>query len=196
MALTRKFLSALGIEADKVEEIITAHVETVNALKEERDQLKSKADKVDEMSKQIEEYSQAKNGDNSYKEQFEKLTKEFEDYKKDVELKELNANKGNEYKKLLSEAGVSDKYLDKVLKVTDLSELEFNDGKFKDAESISKTIKDEWSEFIVTTKKVGATTANPPANDGNSFEQMNITEKMRYANEHPNSEEVKAWLSK
>ena len=32
MALTRKFLTAMGIEDDKIDEIITAHSETVNAL--------------------------------------------------------------------------------------------------------------------------------------------------------------------
>ena len=31
MALTRKFLSALGIESDKVDEIISAHTETTMA---------------------------------------------------------------------------------------------------------------------------------------------------------------------
>ena len=44
MALTRKFLSALGIEEDKVDEIIKAHTETVDALKEQRDELKADAE--------------------------------------------------------------------------------------------------------------------------------------------------------
>lgn len=33
MALTRKFLAAMGIEADKIDSIIDAHTETVDALK-------------------------------------------------------------------------------------------------------------------------------------------------------------------
>ncbi len=36
MAMTHKFLKALGIEDDKAEEIIAAHLETVNAIKAER----------------------------------------------------------------------------------------------------------------------------------------------------------------
>ena len=44
MALKRNFLSALGIEADKIDEIINAHAETVDALKEERDEYKKKAE--------------------------------------------------------------------------------------------------------------------------------------------------------
>ena len=41
MALTRKFLSALGIEEAKIDEIISAHADTVNALKEQRDSYKA-----------------------------------------------------------------------------------------------------------------------------------------------------------
>ena len=51
MALTRKFLSALGIEADKIDEIINAHSETVDALKEERDNFKSNAEKYADIQK-------------------------------------------------------------------------------------------------------------------------------------------------
>ena len=46
MAFTRKFLSAMGIEADKVDEIINAHIEVVDGLKEERDNFKKNADKA------------------------------------------------------------------------------------------------------------------------------------------------------
>ena len=37
MSFTRRFLSALGIEAEKIDEIINAHIEVVDGLKEERD---------------------------------------------------------------------------------------------------------------------------------------------------------------
>ena len=55
MALTRKYLRALGIEDDKIEEIISAHLETVNPLKDERDSYKDKAEKTDELQKQVDE---------------------------------------------------------------------------------------------------------------------------------------------
>ena len=46
MAFTRKFLSALGIEADKVDQIIDAHTEVTDALKSERDKYKADAEKL------------------------------------------------------------------------------------------------------------------------------------------------------
>ena len=37
MSLTRKMLKAMGIEDEKIDQIIEAHTETVDALKEQRD---------------------------------------------------------------------------------------------------------------------------------------------------------------
>ena len=47
MALTRKFLEALGIEQAKIDEIISAHTEVTDALKADRDSYKEKAEKYD-----------------------------------------------------------------------------------------------------------------------------------------------------
>ena len=46
MALTRKFLAALGIEDAKVDEIIQAHTDTVNGLKDEIEKYKADAEKL------------------------------------------------------------------------------------------------------------------------------------------------------
>lgn len=46
MALTRKLLRSMGIEDEKIDQIIDAHTETVNALKDERDGLKDAADRL------------------------------------------------------------------------------------------------------------------------------------------------------
>ena len=54
MALTRKMLSAMDIPADKIDEIISAHTETVDAIKSERDQLKSEAEGLKSVEKQLE----------------------------------------------------------------------------------------------------------------------------------------------
>ena len=176
MALTRKMLSAMGIDEDKQDEIINAHIEVVNALKEERDSFKEDAGKAKKLQKQIDDLNESmKNGERSpYKvkyeakvEEFNDLKKEFDDYKADVSAKETEAKKSAAYKTLLKESGVSDKRIDSVLRVTDLSKIEFdNDGKIKDADGLKKSIKEEWSDFIVTQSEQGAQTANPPQNTG------------------------------
>lgn len=178
MALTRKMLSAMGIDDDKQDEIINAHIEVVNALKEERDNYQSEAKKSESLQKQIDDLQKnLDNGENSpYKvkydakvEELNSLKQEFEDYKADVSAKETEAKKASGYRALLKEAGVSEKRIDSIIRVTDLSKVELDDdGKVKDSEELTNNIKSEWADFIVTESKHGASVSNPPANTGGS----------------------------
>lgn len=169
MALTRKFLSALGIEADKVDEIIQAHTEVTDSLKEERDKYKEDAEKLPSIQKELDELKSKSDGVDPYQEKFEQLEKEFNDYKADIEAKNTTAKKENALRDLLKEIGISDKRIDSVIKVSDISKIEFDDeGNVKEAEALKDNLKAEWSDFIQTTKTEGASTANPPANDGKS----------------------------
>lgn len=178
MALTRKMLSAMGIDDEKQDEIINAHIEVVNALKEERDNYQAEAKKSENLQKQIDDLQKnMDNGENSpYKvkydakvEELDDLKQQFEDYKADVSAKETEAKKSSAYKELLKEAGVSEKRLNSIVRVTDLSKVELDDeGKIKDPEELTNNIKNEWADFIVTETKHGANVSNPPANTGGS----------------------------
>jgi hypothetical protein len=180
MALTRKFLTALGLEQDKVDEIIQAHTETVDGLKEQRDALKSDADKLPEVMKELEGLKKqvAENGDDPYEAKYDELKKEFDDYKAEVEEQKTTAKKTEAYRGLLKKAGISDKRTDSVLRVsaTAIEGLEFaDDGSVKDADNIVKGIADEWSDFVVTKKEEGTRTATPPtSNSGSTMTKKEI----------------------
>lgn len=158
MALTRRFLAALGIEADKVDEIITAHTETVNGLKEEISKYKAEADKVPDMEKELNDLRKtAKDGGEYYK-----LKKEFEDYKAKVKGKEEHQAKQAALRDVAKDAGLTETGIAKVLKYTDYG-FELDDkGKIKDAKDMIKSIREEWSEHIQKVDEHGATTPNPP----------------------------------
>lgn len=169
MALTRKFLSAMGIDADKVDEIINAHVEVTDALKEERDNYKKDAEQLPTVQKELDDLKKAteKNGHDPYKVKYDALKEEFDQYKSDVSAEKTKAKKDAAYRALLKEVGISDKRIDAVMRVTDTNDLELDDdGTVKKAEDVKKAIKDEWADFIVTEHSVGANVSNPPANTG------------------------------
>lgn len=168
MALSRKFLSAMGIDPEKIDEIITAHSETVEALKGEAEKYKAEAEKLPGIQKELDDLKKASyDGKTSYKEKYEKEHKDFEDFKTGQQEKETKAKKTAAYKNLLKEAGVSDKHIDAVLRVSDIDSVELDDdGKVKDAKDALKTIQDTWSDFIVSTGKEGVKTPTPPHNDG------------------------------
>ena len=102
-----------------------------------------------------------------WKTKYDALKDDFDAYKKDITAKETKATRSNAYKELLKQAGISEKRLDAVLKVSDVDSLEMGeDGKFKDSEKILEGIKKEWADFITTTETRGAKTPTPPTNNG------------------------------
>ena len=169
MALTRKFLAALGIEADKVDEIIEAHTETVEALKKERDKYRESHEALPNVQKELDELKKAaeKNGENPYKQQYDDLKKEYDDYRAGVDARELAAKKKEAYSELLKKIGVSEKRIGAIIKVSQLDAIELdNDGKIKGADELETKAKEEWKDFIVTEETHGADTKTPPEGVG------------------------------
>ena len=169
MALTRKFLTALGIEEDKADEIIKAHTETVDALKEQAEASKTDAAEVEKLKKKVEELKKdlADADKSDWEEKYTKLKTEYDDYKTDVENKATHSAKEAAYKQLLIDAGISEKRIATILKVSDIDGVELDkDGKIKAADKLTDSIKEEWADFIVTEHKEGADVAKPPAKDG------------------------------
>lgn len=167
MALTRKFLTALGIDEAKVDEIITAHTEVTDALKAERDKFKADAGKYAAVQAELDgiKAQAAKDGGkNPYQVKYEALKEEFDKYKADTESKATKAKKESAYRKLLKDAGVTEKRIDAVLRVSDFDGIEFDgDGKIKDADKLTESIKKEWADFIPQQSQQGAPSQNPPS---------------------------------
>lgn len=158
-------LKELGLTEEQITAVIEGHSETVNALTEERNTYKAEADKVKGLEAQLE--AAKENAEDGYKQKYEDLKKEYREYKDTQKKAATAAQKRDAYKALLTEAGVSEKRLDKILKITDLSGIELDeDGKIKDSDKHKKDITEEWADFIVTEGKEGAETSTPPGNAG------------------------------
>ena len=172
MALTRKLLKGMGLTEEQMDTIIEAHTDTVDGLKSDIAKYKASADKLPGVQAELD--SLKAKGDDGWKEKHDQVKKEFDDYKKAQTEKEAKAAKENAYRDLLKSAGINEKRIDAVLKVTDLSKVDMEDGKIKGADELSKSIKEEWADFIVTTKQKGADTKEPPANNGGTLSKKEI----------------------
>ena len=169
MAVTRKLLKALGIEDEKADQILEAHTETVNEIREERDRYKAEAEQLPGVQQELADLREAaeQNANNPYKAQYESVKKQFDDYKADVEAQQAKASKQTAYRKLLKEQGISEKYIDPIMKVTPVDDLELDDkGQFKNAEDLKKSITEQWDGFTVKEETHGAQQYNPPGSGG------------------------------
>lgn len=166
MALTRKMLKAMGIEDDKIDQIIEAHSETVDALKDEREKFREAAEKLPGVQSELDAL---KTSGGNWKEKYEKEHSDFESYKADVSAKEAGAAKESAYRTLLAEVGVDPKRIDTVIRAekAGFADLKIGaDGKFEGADELTETIKANWGDFIPVTTTTGVPTAKPPANTG------------------------------
>ena len=81
---------------------------------------------------------------------------------------------------------------------TIIDKLTVDGDKFKDTAELDKEMEEGGllNSLIPTTTTVGANVAHPPATVRNAFEALSLSDKMRYANEHPSDQSVKDWLNK
>ena len=165
MSLTRKMLKAMGIEEEKIDQIIEAHTDTVEGLKSDLSKYKTDAEKLPDVQKELDELK-AK-GDDGWKEKHDKLKGEFDSYKKDVEAKETHNKKVEAYRAILKDANLSEKGIEKAVKYAEWDKIELGeDGKLKGANDHIKEVREEWAEYVTTTTTTGAKTSTPPANTG------------------------------
>ena len=169
MAFTRKMLKAMGIEEEKIDQIIDAHSETVDALKADRDAYKEDASKLAAVQKELDELK-AK-GDDGYKAKYEAEKAAHDALKADIAAKETKQAKTDAYRELLKGANIDEKRIATILRAEapTIDKIELDaDGKIKNAEQYTESIKSDWADFIVTQSAKGTNTATPPTNGGSA----------------------------
>lgn len=151
MALTRKMLEAMGIEAEKIESIIEAHAETVNGIKKERDDYKARYESVDTSE--------------DWKSKYDEEHAAFEAYRSETENRDSIRAKESAFKAILTAAGVADKYAAKIVKMSGeaINALTLDgDGNAVGFEKLVDDAKTEWGDFVPQITTQGAPFATPP----------------------------------
>ena len=178
MALTRKFLEALGIEQAKIDEIISAHTEVTDSLKADRDSYKEKAEKYDQTKTELDKAKSEleKVNKDEYKTKYESLEAEFNKYKTDIAEKEVKVKKEEAYKKMLKEIGVNEKSIDAILKDKDLNTIKLDDkGEIVDVDTLKESEKKDWEGFIIKSEVGGQDPSTPPDNDKEKIDVSNMS---------------------
>lgn len=158
----------MGIDEKQIDSIIEAHTETVDGLKADRDKYKEQAEKVPDLQKQLEEAKEAAKGDGDWQKKYDEEHKAFEDFRQSVDAQKKAADKAKAYRsQVLGKAGVADKYLDDLMGVIKLDDVELDDdGNIKDAEKLAETAKDKWASFVVKKETKRHEPPTPPDHGG------------------------------
>jgi len=175
MALERSTLKAMGLNDDQIASVIAGHSETVNALKNERDDWKKKAEaaaavqtQLDAANKQLADLKKE-----DWKKKYDDEHAAFEKYKAEVTQKETDVAKRAALQEIAKDAGLSESGIAKAVKYTDLSTVELDDkGQVKGKAALLKSIKEEWADYVKQDGVDGADTTTPPATGGKTYKTV------------------------
>ena len=165
MALTRKLLRGMGLTDEQVDTIIEAHSDTVDVLQEKIETYKTDAEKLPSIQKELDDLKKniGDNGETISKEEYDRLQGEYDTYKNTIEAKETKTAKETAFRQLLTEAGIDPKRIDAITRITDIDGIELaEDGKIKDADTRTESVKKDYSDFLITYSENGADVADPP----------------------------------
>ena len=165
MALTRSMLKGMNLTEEQVSAIIDAHKETVDALKEQRDNYKAEAEKLPGVQQQLDAIKNGKD----WKAEFDREHEAFEAYKKDTAGKEALATKKRLHRSIL----VDDLKIDKddadlIMAGTDYNSINLNDDgtQLADTENVKKAISEKYKRYIPAIDSKGTPPATPPNGNG------------------------------
>ena len=130
----------------------------------EKERYKTKLSEIDSLKEQVQTAEDNVTTAEKWKKKYEEEKTAFANYKSDIEAKATETSKKDAYRSLLKEVGVADKWLDRAMKGVSLDFELDSDGKIKDADKLTETIKTEWGDCISTEQEKGADTAKPPVN--------------------------------
>ncbi len=186
MALTRKFLKAMGIDEEKVEQIVEAHSETVNGLKDQLAGLRADAEKLPDVQKELDALKAA--GDGGFEEKYQAEHRAFEEYKSQVSAKERKTAQEAAARGYFQSKNITGKALEIAMRGSagEISALELEDGKIKDPAALDALINGDFSALVGQTVTQGADTPTPPAGGTGGGDSVNPRAAQLYTAYHSN----------
>lgn len=181
---------------DEIEnQLVALHLGVVDPLKDDVTRYKADAEKLPGVQKELDDLKGK--GDDGYKAKYESEHKAFEDYKTSVAAEKTTAAKEKALETALKKVGIADKRLQSVARLCKgdglLDKLELDEkGAIKDSDNLETSLKESYSDYIVTTSTQGANTPNPPAGNGGNgsitaeaFKKMGYAERLKLYKESP-----------
>lgn len=175
--MSRKWLEAMGIDADKIDAICEAHSDLMQSIKDERDRIQGELDKANDTLKGIDT---SKDWKQMYNDLVDANAK-----------KEARTAKEAALRAVYTEAGISEKYIGSLLRIADYDKIELDkDGKAKNHAQLVESAKADNADFIPKVTKQTAGAANPPANGAGTNTKLNRADILKIAD---TTERQNAW---
>lgn len=133
----------------------------------EKERYKAKLTEIDNLKDKVQTADDKATTAGKWKEKYDDLKKEFDGYKQTIQEEKTKQAKETAYREALKDANLNEKGIEKAVKYAEWDKIELDEnGKLKDAKGHVKAVREEWSEYVVTTGQKGAETSTPPHGNG------------------------------
>lgn len=167
---TRAEIRAILGEAhtDEIENrLIALHLGVVDPLKDDVQKYKGDAEKLPGILKELDDLKKAGNASD--------VQAAFDAYKQQVESEKSTAAKTAAVRSALKAAGVNrEEFADLLMGKVDLSKVEMDGDKLKDADGLINPLKGSYAGCFGTVTDKGTPPANPPAGGGKGMTREDI----------------------
>ena len=179
MALTRKLLKDMQLNDETIEQIIAAHVATVEGLKAERDAISAELETLRTQSQQSAAEVQAA----------------FDAYRTQVETARQNSKAVDLVRLALIQAGCNEKAVDLLIQTIDPSTLEMENGALKNENAVISEMRAKYAAFFAQPVRMPAPAIQPPIPTGGALTREDLS-RMSADEINRNWNAVKGVLSK
>lgn len=173
--LTRKFLRALGVADDKIDEIVNAHQDTLEEIRAERDGLKESSGKLAQAQAEVTRLTEKLAQAEKHGGDVAKVQADFDAYKERVEAEKANAVKSAAVRKALKESGVQrEEFLELLMGKVELDKVEMEGDAVKDADALTSPLKASYAGCFASVTDQGTKSQNPPSGGGTRMTKEQI----------------------
>lgn len=159
MSLTRQLLKDLQLGDEAIEQVIAAHIETVNALKAERDAATSELEALRAASDQSAAEVQAA----------------FDAYRTQVETDRSTAKAIELVRLAMIQAGCNEKAIDLLIQAIDPATLEVEGSVLRNQDEIIAGLKSKYAAFFAQPIRMAAPTIQPPIPTGGALTREDLS---------------------
>ena len=159
MSLTRKLLKDLQITDEAIEQIIAAHVETVDALKAQRDSL---SDELDTLRAQEQSAAQ-------------QVQTAFDDYRTQVESEHHKQQALQLLRLAMIQAGCNEKAVELLIQSIDPAALQVENGVLTNQEALIGELRTKHAAFFAQPVRVAVPTIQPPIPSGSAITREDLS---------------------
>lgn len=171
MSLTRKLLRELHVDENHIDRIIAAHVETVDALRQERDSAQASAARLDEITQ---ERDALRDQLAARRDEAARLQADFDAYRAQVDADRLAARRQGTLRAALLDAGANPQAVELLAGAVATDDADWEDGRLREPQRVLAPVREKYASLFARPVPLPTPRIAPPGDAGSVITREDV----------------------